>query len=199
MVGGEDHVIVSDLERIEGFLEMAGRLRVFRLKALVEVGRAGAKLRTLPAFALYGSHVDLNLGYDVQGIGRKAEALKGKGELAVKTDGRTREAIERIKPSFIYGMEEAARKDYIHQRGGGLDEVMVGLAVSKGVGFGFSFASLLLADQEKRAVLMARMAQNIRLCARMKARMVFCSLADDPMLMRNVGDVERFFSVICRK
>jgi len=105
----------------------------------------------------------------------------------------TREALER-GATYAYGFEEQEPKDHTHYRRSGLNQVLCKIATKKNVRITFSFASILGATREKRALILGRIMQNIRLCQKYKTPMKIASFATEPYQMRSPHDLAAFFS-----
>ena len=86
------------------------------------------------------------------------------------------------------------RKDYMHQRNSGLNQVLCNLAKQNDVAIGFSFSSVL--NSKERTKLIGRMIQNIKLCRKYKVRMVVASFAKSDKDTRNLKDIQSFFKVL---
>lgn len=86
------------------------------------------------------------------------------------------------------------RKDFMHQRNSGLNQVLCMLAKEYNVAVGFSFSAIL--ESTHRAALLGRIMQNIRLCRKYKVPMVIGSFAKDAWQLRNEKDLQAFFKVL---
>lgn len=96
----------------------------------------------------------------------------------------SREAIER-GAGIVVGAELEERRDKTHYRRSGLNQVLCKLAAKKGTAIAFSLNSLIFAGPAKRALLMGRMMQNVRLCRKYGAKMCFASFAKSPWHLRS--------------
>ncbi len=125
---------------------------------------------------------------------RKAYQLREKGILTfVQCSDQDRPVLERGSADVLFGAESTQPKDYAHQRGAGLNHVMCELAHKNKVAIGFSFADILATFGSKRAQVLGRMMQNIRLCRKYKTTMLIGSFAHDPWKMRAPHDMQSFF------
>ncbi|MBD3319082.1 hypothetical protein GF342_04195 [Candidatus Woesearchaeota archaeon] len=106
-----------------------------------------------------------------------------------------RNAVEHIRPAIIYGVEEHTPKDYIHQRGSGLNHIIARLAAKNNVAFGLSFGQVLRATSKRPAIL-GRLSQNIQLCRKFGVSMIIGSFASTPDEMRSPGDIASLFTVL---
>ena len=128
---------------------------------------------------------------------KKAYQLREQGILTfVQCSDQDRPILERGAADVLFGAESTQPKDYAHQRGSGLNHIMCELAQKNKVAIGFSFASVLGVFGSKRAQLLGRMMQNIRLCRKYKAKMLIGSFAADPWKMRSPHDLQSFFTVL---
>ena len=98
-----------------------------------------------------------------------------------------REAVERAKPDIIFGMEEQQKRDFMHQRNSGINQVVCDIAKEKHVYFGISMGHIL--SSRSRHVLFGRMMQNIRLYRKYENQFVFASFAQQPYEMRAPKDI----------
>lgn len=108
-----------------------------------------------------------------------------KGLVIAKAEADNRAFFESKKIDIIYGLEQASRKDYIHHRGSGMNQVLAKLAKQNKKSIAFSFSMLL----KRKAEIMARIGQNIRLCRKYDVCMVIASFAKKPYDMRSPHDL----------
>ncbi len=128
---------------------------------------------------------------------KKSFDLRSKGILTfVKSSDQDRPVLERGSADVLFGAEGTQPKDYMHQRGSGLNHVMCELAQKKNVAIGFSFSSILEAKESQRSRIMGRMMQNIMLCRKYKAKTVIGSFAKDPWQMRSGHDLQAVFTLL---
>jgi hypothetical protein len=125
---------------------------------------------------------------------RKARELRNKGIMTfVRCSDSDRAVLEQGAADVLFGAESTQPKDYMHQRGSGMNHVLAELARKNKVALGFSFASILGVTDGDRARILGRMMQNIALCRKYKVKMVVGSFAADPWKMRSPHDVQSFF------
>jgi ribonuclease P/MRP protein subunit RPP1 len=101
-----------------------------------------------------------------------------------KSTGDDRAVMEKKDVDLIYGLEEAQKKDFMHHRASGLNQVLCAIAKKQGIIIGFSLSSLIHSSGMVRAQIMGRMMQNIRFCRKYKLLAAFCSFASSPYQMR---------------
>ncbi len=124
----------------------------------------------------------------------KARNLRDKGFfVVVKSSDKDRMILEQGAATVLFGAESTQSKDYMHQRGSGLNHVMCELAKKKNVAIGFGFANILESSGGQRAILLGRIMQNIMLCRKYKVRMIIASFARSPWQMRSPHDLQSFF------
>jgi RNase P/RNase MRP subunit p30 len=128
---------------------------------------------------------------------KKARALREQGVFTiVRSSDADRQVLEQGAADVLFDLERSQPKDYMHQRGAGLNHILCALAAKNNVAIAFNFASILAATGAERAVILGRMMQNIVLCKKYKVRMVVASFADDPWKMRSSHDLQAFFAEI---
>ena len=98
--------------------------------------------------------------------------------------------IERVVPDVMYNFEKVPRKDSVHYKRSGLDQVLCKLLAKKNITVGFSFSSIL--NAQKPEVVIGRILQNIRFCKKYKVKMVFSPFATDPYQLRTEKDLKAF-------
>ncbi|MBW2986538.1 hypothetical protein KY333_04175 [Candidatus Woesearchaeota archaeon] len=125
---------------------------------------------------------------------KKVISAKNKSKLVfIKADEDNRFAFEKSKPSMVFALEESQSRDYMHQRGSGLNHILCRFAKENKVKIGFSFNSILTCNTMTRAQILGRMQQNIMLCRKYKCKSVIASFAKTPYEMRSPKDLMAFF------
>ncbi len=125
------------------------------------------------------------------------KAAKQKNMILVKSSfEKDRWVLEKSKADLVFGFEEVQRKDYMHHRGSGLNQVLCKIAAQNGKIIGFSFSSVLNADRQIRARIIGRMMQNAKFCKKYKVKTVFASFAKNPYEMRAPKDMAAFKRII---
>lgn len=128
---------------------------------------------------------------DIEKAKRKA------GIVVVKSSyEQDRWVLEHSKADILFGLEESQRKDYMHHRGSGLNQVLCKIAADRGKTLGFSFSSVLNAESWMRARIIGRMMQNARFCRKYKVNTVLASFAKSPYEMRHAKDMAAFKRLI---
>lgn len=114
----------------------------------------------------------------------------------VHCSDQDRSVLDRGAAHVLYNAEGVQQKDYMHQRGSGLNQVMCALAKKNNIAIGFSFSSILATIGSKRAQLIGRMMQNIMLCRKYQVKTLIGSFATDPWMMRSPHDLQALFAVL---
>mgnify|MGYP001571991671 CR=1 FL=1 len=122
---------------------------------------------------------------------------KGKAHLkVVRHTEHDLHIVEHDSPSILFDLETDMRADALHQRASGLNHILARACAKKQVTVAFSFGLLLAANAQKRAVLLGRMMQNIRLCRKFSVPMRIASFASAPEQMRNPADIKALFTLL---
>ena len=83
------------------------------------------------------------------------------------------------------------RKDRQKQRESGLDHVMAKIAKKKNILIGINLREIISARGTKKAEILARISQNIKICNKNKLKMVFLDFGE-----KNVYDLKSFGLVL---
>ena len=121
---------------------------------------------------------------------REIERAKKEGALAfvrARNDVFNRFVMEKTKADLIFDLEYTHKKDHLHFRRSGLDQVLCKLAARNEKVIGVSLNSLL--DASDRAMALGRIAQNIMFCRKYGVKMIFGSFARNINEMRGAKDM----------
>ena len=182
----------SDIVFPEGnekeFIEIAGKLGYDSL--MFVYSNAGKIPKAMPK-----SKIKIKVGIlagekEIQKAKKKCDAV------LFKSTGDDRWVFEKSDADIIFGLEEAQKKDYMHHRASGLNQVLCKIAEKKKKTIGFDFSSVLNSNGMLRAQIMGRMMQNARFCRKYKVKTVLASFAKSPYGMRAPKDLEAFGKVI---
>ena len=140
---------------------------------------------------------NFNINFEIGLLIKAKDINKSKTKItAAKSSDNDRFLIESKKIKLIYGFEELDRKDYLHQRASGLNHIMCELARKNSVIIGFSYSSLVNADELQTSIIAGRMKQNIQLCQKYKVKNVIASFAENPFDLRAPHDVSSLFKLL---
>ncbi len=159
---------------------------------LVFVYDALEKVKILPAGKiklLYGVLVNEPTGNKLT---RKIDQIKGKKFLALVQAGEekfNRFVVEKTAADMLFNLEYVHKKDHLHYRKSGLDEIICRIAARNRKIIAFSFSSLL--ETDKKGLVMGRMMQNIRFCRKFKVKTFLGSFTADKEAMRSPFDLQK--------
>lgn len=178
--------IVFPDENEHEFLEMAKKLGYNELLFVYEMGR-----RPLPKPVVK----DVSLKVRVGLLASPKQVQKAKQLcpfVLVRSSPDDREVIERKCPQMIFELENQRRKDPMHLKNSGLNQVLCALLGKNRISVGLSLHLVLTSTTQQKIRILGRMIQNIRLCKKYKVETMFASFAKSPMQMRNPHDMEAF-------
>jgi ribonuclease P/MRP protein subunit RPP1 len=110
------------------------------------------------------------------------------------SDEINRRAVENKQVDILLSPERGRSKKYLHQRDGGLNQVLCKLAKKNKVAIGFNFSSLL--NAKDLYWTLGKMLQNIRLCRKYKVTIVVASFAKNKWEMRAASDLLAFATIL---
>jgi RNase P/RNase MRP subunit p30 len=113
-------------------------------------------------------------------------------------DKINRAALEDKKLDVLLSPERNDRKDSLHYRKSGLNQVLCKLAKRNDIAIGFDFSSLINSEKEQRSKIMGRMFFNYKLCKKYKVKMIFSTFAKNKFELRS-NDSMRVFERILEK
>lgn len=109
---------------------------------------------------------------------------------------KDQQIIENNPPNAAYEFETKSEKDYLHQRASGLNNTICTFAQKNNVIITFSFNQLIKNIKTKRAQVIGRIKQNIKLCRKHKVKIAIASFATTPHEMRAPKDIQALFQII---
>jgi len=110
----------------------------------------------------------------------------------VKSTGSDRSLLESGKADVLFDLETTARKDYLHHRASGLNQILCTILKKKDTAIAFSFSTILKAKDMLRSQILGRISQNIVLARKYKFKLMFASFASSPFEMRSPHDLIAF-------
>ena len=111
-----------------------------------------------------------------------------KGTVIVECSDYLRYALESKNVDIIFNLENQ-KKDFMHHRNSGLNQVLAGLAHKNKIKIGVSLSNIFKAENMLRSQILGRIMQNIRICRKYKVDMVLASFAHEPFEMRTPKDI----------
>lgn len=107
---------------------------------------------------------------------KQADKLRKEGKpiaLLSQDDEFNRKALEIKGLNMIVINENYPQRDYTKQRSSGLNEVLVKICLDKNIVIGIQLSEIIKKDDAEKAKSLARLAQNIMLCKKAGAKLVF--------------------------
>ena len=157
----------------QAFLEMAAKLGI---RGLLFLYRQGERLPPAPIHPM----VRVWQGFYAEGARCASLRRNPLGLTVALAPAKSETILEQGSADAVFSLERASRPDGMHYRFSGLNQVRCAEARGKRVLIGLSLADLLFAQGRRRAVLLGRMAQNIRICGKLGTPMAAASLASSP-------------------
>lgn len=97
---------------------------------------------------------------------------------------KARHYLENRQYDGVYDLEVHGGREFMHHRNSGLNQVLCKIACDKKKIIIFDIGSLLSSSGQKRALIIGRMRQNVRLCRKYKVTMALASFAHDEFGLR---------------
>lgn len=122
-----------------------------------------------------------------------------KKKIRIKEGGseeQNRNSVEDKSVDVLMNPELNSPYDKIHYRKSGLNQILAKIAKENDVAIGFGFSCLLNTTPVKRAMIIGRMKQNVRICRKAGTKMLVCSYANDLKELRGAKDLMAFARVI---
>jgi len=108
-------------------------------------------------------------------------------------DKINRMAVSSKKVDILLDPHIGYRKDFMHNRNSGLNQVLCKFAKENNVAVGFSFSNVLHSEDYRE---FGRIIQNIKLCRKYKIKMVVGNFAKSESDVRELTDVYSLFKVL---
>lgn len=129
-------------------------------------------------------------GIDVQYMSSK------KGMKIEKASIKVRSQIEHPSVKCVYDVEYVSYKDYMHHRGGAINQVLAKLMGKNGTVMIININKLMHTDRIKRSMAIGRIAQNAIIMKKASAKICLCSFASTPLGMRSPNDMKSLGTVL---
>ena len=92
--------------------------------------------------------------------------------IKAQNDAFNRKILEIKDVDIITDLEQHNRKDYIKQRDSGLNEILCKLAKQNNIKIGINLKNIQNLTPSQKAIILARIKQNIQLCKRTKTPII---------------------------
>jgi RNase P/RNase MRP subunit p30 len=109
--------------------------------------------------------------------------------LIVRSTPTDRAVIERKEVDCLFGLEGSHRKDPMHFRASGMNQVIGKIMSDNGIILCMPFSWVLDEDGERRATIIGRIMQNMRIAKQFKVKAAWASFATHPYDMRSMHDM----------
>lgn len=123
-------------------------------------------------------------GYFIEANEKEArriiDSLKGKNKkiaLIGSDDAFNRRAIETLKIDFLVSPEKELKKDTLRQKDSGLNHIVAKEAKKKNIPIVIDLGSFTKKDKTEKIKILARLAQNVKICRRAKCDIKIASFA----------------------
>jgi len=123
--------------------------------------------------------------------------LKKESIVLAGNDKLNRFITENKKVSMILSPEIKRKKDFMHSRDSGLNQVLCKLLAKNNISVGFSFSLIL--NSNNKASLLGKMQQNVKLCRKYKVKMRIASFAQNKWEFRSEDSLISFGKIIGMK
>ena len=130
------------------------------------------------------------LGIELKFASKLKDKFKVEGLVFSNNGSRTNFESRQVK--MFFDLENHNERDFIHQRNSCLNQILAKIAHDKGKTIAFNFSTILNSDSERRAKILGRMRQNVRLCRKYKVKMFLGSFASNPYELRSNYELKAF-------
>lgn len=138
--------------------------------------------------------VNLIKANSIKELRKKVDIEKGLVIVDVNSEEICKAALLNKKVDVIINQEKVFKRDHLHYRQSGLNQVFLNLAKKNNIAIGFSFNEIL--KNKNRPLLLGRMIQNIKLCRKYKVKFMLASFAPGDYGMRNALDLVSFLKCL---
>ncbi len=118
-------------------------------------------------------------GKDFNEARKKIRENKGKEIVFTSDDDELNRKVLEKETINILLINQEGRKDKIKQRDSGFNHVLAKLAKKKNVIMGINLDEILETEGEKKAQILSRIRQNVKICNKNKLKMRFISISND--------------------
>jgi len=111
----------------------------------------------------------------------------------VKGSAKNHDVLEKLPVDILFGSEFFMKRDAMHYRGSGLNQILCRLAAKNKVIIGFNLN--MINESMNLPMILGRVMQNIVLCKKYRAEMAIFSGARKPYQMKGISDLMSFMTV----
>ena len=167
---------------------LVNKARSLGFKDVIFVDYYSQNMNLLPLDAVIISTDSLD---ELRRLIDKLSSKKKKIIVQASSDEINRTALESKKVWMLLAPEFArADEKEINFRNSGLNQVLCKLAAQKGIFICINLSELLSEQGKRKAILLARIMQNIKLCRKYKARIILASFSREKEAMLSASDMK---------
>jgi len=123
------------------------------------------------------------------------DVRKAKGFIVVEGNYKKNlEILKNKKVNILLNPEKGSKKDHLHYRNSGLNQVLCKLVAKNKIAIGISFREIL--ESKDREKLIGRIMQNVKLCKKYKVKIIMGSFATNKYELRGAKDLEAFGRIL---
>lgn len=112
------------------------------------------------------------------------------------TDEINRKAVEDKRVAVLLSPENSRKKDFIHWKNSGLNDVLCRLAARNNVAIGISASSVASCTGKERALRLGRIMQNVKVCRKCKTKILLASFARNENELFSPYELKSFGAVL---
>mgnify|MGYP001584288517 CR=1 FL=1 len=113
-----------------------------------------------------------------------------KNIVIIEGNSVNRDILERDNVNILLSPHKDLKRDSMHFRNSGLNQVLCSISKKNNIAIGFSFSEFL--NSNDRALILGKMQQNVRLCRKFKVKMVIASFAKNEYELRSIETLKSF-------
>lgn len=132
---------------------------------------------------------------DEKEIRKIVDVFRGKNKiLAVQAYGNSlnRRILETMKVNYLVFPEKIGKRDNVKQRDSGINHVTAKIAKEKGIVFLINYSEIRKLEGKQRALILARVVQNLKICSKAGAEIKIASLATIPKEISDKKEMQEF-------
>jgi RNase P/RNase MRP subunit p30 len=119
----------------------------------------------------------------------KENSSKGKEIIFSSEDEETARKVLEKESISIFLINLAGKKDFHKQRSSGFNQVFAKIAKKKDIVIGINFDEVLKSSEKEKALIIARIRQNVKICNKnkLKMRFIYKSQKKDDIDLKSFG------------
>ncbi len=113
--------------------------------------------------------------------------------IVTKADDSIRPVLERGQVDIAFDFEQSTKKDFIHHRNSGLNQILCKIIKDNNITLAFSFSSIL---NSKNPQLLGRITQNLQLAKKYSMKIILASFTNNPYRMSSPKDLASLLKIL---